>query len=485
MEAALPFVDQSFTDQPLIEARLRMTMGWSFWCVGDAEIAAGQFERARTLYTRHQGPDDPDTLRSMNHLANCYGDLGRYAEALQLHEETLGVRKVKLGADHPDTLMSMSNVAFGYDILERSGEALKLGQEALALRKARLGPDHPHTLLSMMGVARSLTLLNRNVEALNLWQETLALQQAKLGPRHPYVFRSMHMLAIVYAKLGRHEDALKLREEVLPLMQAQVGHDNPITLLNMAALAHSYALAGRETEALMLREKMLALARAKLDPDHPDTLMSMADLAVSLMAVNRGGEAVPLIDEYVRRAEGKRLRPGLPPREPQLIELRLRHFEKNQDASGCRATAEMWERLNRTDAGSLYNAACYRAVTAAVVRVDPKPAGTDATRLATEEADRAMAWLRKAVAAGFMNVEHMKQDNDLDALRQREDFKRLLAELPVNEQCRSVSLPNRRILCGGFGAAFSHCFPSSRPLGSVLDPIPTGALPRIRHVHTT
>ena len=117
-----------------------------------------------------------------------------------------------------------------------------------------------------------------------------------------------------------------------------------------------------------------------------------------------------------------------------MIELRRRHFEKVKDASGCRTTAEMWERLNRTDAGSLYNAACYRAVTAAVVKVDTKTPGADAARLATEEADRAMAWLHKAVAAGFSAVAHIKNDKDLDPLRDRADFKKLLAELEAKQK---------------------------------------------------
>jgi hypothetical protein len=40
-----------------------------------------------------------------------------------------------------------------------------------------------------------------------------------------------------------------------------------------------------------------------------------------------------------------------------------------------------------------------------------------------------MTWLKQAVAAGFKNAEHIKQDPDLDALRERDDFKALLAEL--------------------------------------------------------
>jgi serine/threonine protein kinase len=106
--------------------------------------------------------------------------------------------------------------------------------------------------------------------------------------------------------------------------------------------------------------------------------------------------------------------------------LRLRHFEKTKDAAGCRATAKMWEKLNRADAESLYTAARLRATTAAVLKSTP---GADATQLAEEQADRAMAWLKEAVAAGYKDAAHMGADPLLDALRDRQDFKKLAAEL--------------------------------------------------------
>jgi tetratricopeptide (TPR) repeat protein len=256
VEAALPYVAKSFTDQPLIEARLRMTLGTSFWYLGDAKTAAEQFEAARVLYARHRGPDHPDTLTSMHNLAKSYYALGRHADALKLYEETL------------------------------------------ALKKAKLGPDHPDTLASMWGVAASLV------------------------------------------KLGR------------------------------------------------------------------------------------GAEAVPIIDDCVQRATGKVVNPAL---LPGVMNLRLRHFAKTKDPVGCRQTAALWEKLNRTDAGSLYDAACMRAVTAAVLRAaDPSPAGA---KQAEAEAEQAMAWLKQAVAAGYKNAADMEKDTDLDALRDRDDFKKLLAEL--------------------------------------------------------
>ena len=43
-----------------------------------------------------------------------------------------------------------------------------------------------------------------------------------------------------------------------------------------------------------------------------------------------------------------------------------------------------------------------------------------------------MDFLREAVQRGHYDVEHMKKDSDLDPLRQREDFQKLLRELETS-----------------------------------------------------
>jgi len=153
-------------------------------------------------------------------------------------------------------------------------------------------------------------------------------------------------------------------------------------------------------------------------------------LAESLVKLNRAAEAVPIIDECVQQSADKMTRSQL----ITIISLRMQHFSSMKDAAGCRATAEMWEKLKRTDAGSLYNAAVVRAGTAAIVRKDPKIPAADATRLATEETDRAMAWLKQAVAAGYNNAAHVAKYKDLDSLRDREDFKKLLLQLEAKQK---------------------------------------------------
>ena len=126
----------------------------------------------------------------------------------------------------------------------------------------------------------------------------------------------------------------------------------------------------------------------------------------------------------MQRANGKVVNPRM---VPTVMDIRLRHFARAKDPAGCRATAERWEALKRTDAGSLYGAACMRAVTAAVLRAQDN--SETATKDAAAEDDQAMTWLQKAVTAGFRNTGLVNRDRDLDALRGRSDFRKLVMEM--------------------------------------------------------
>jgi serine/threonine protein kinase/tetratricopeptide (TPR) repeat protein len=468
IEAALKYVKEGFTTQPLIEARLRMTLGQSFYFLGDAKQAAEQEEAARAIYTRLRGPDDPDTLQAMHNLGSSYDALGRLDEALKLREETLARRRARLGADHPDTLsalnslglsygnlgrfsealkvreetlarfkavegkdhpdtlMAMNNLANAYFALGRYDEALKLREETLALYKAKVGRDHPDTLRAMSNLSSSLDIVGRHDEALKLREETLALRRAKLGPDHYATLLSMTGLGDSYTSLGRHADALKIREETLALQKAKLGPDHPDTLQSMKFVADSYAALNRHADALKLRQETYALRKAKLGADHPDTLMTLEGIAESLMALGRDAEALPMLDECLRLAQGKDVDQYL---LPQAYDTRLRHFVKMQDVAGCRQTVEMWEKVNRTDSDGLYISACFRAMLASVLRAtDKSPA---AAREADADSEKAMTFLKQSIAAGFKNGAHLEQDKDLDSLRNRPDFKALVAGLPA------------------------------------------------------
>jgi serine/threonine protein kinase/tetratricopeptide (TPR) repeat protein len=304
LEAALPLVHQNFSEQPLVEARLRLTLGTSFGNLGEAKIALEQIERAHELFVKYRGPEHPDTLASMSGLALVYADLGRQADALKLQEETLALMKAKLGPDHPLTLGSMNNLASRYGILGRLVDALKLQEETLALQNAKLGRDHPSTLVNMNNLAGTYSALGRHDDALKLAQETLALWKAKFGPTHRRTLESMDTLAGIYNAAGNPVEAVKLYEETVALMKASLGPDHPVRLSSMHDLAGVYAALSRHREAIELYEQTLAQRKAKLGSNHPDTLASMNNLARLLAScpdpnVRNPSRAVELAKEAV------------------------------------------------------------------------------------------------------------------------------------------------------------------------------------------
>jgi tetratricopeptide (TPR) repeat protein len=271
--------------------------------------------------------------------------------------------------------------------------------------------------------------VGRLQEALELLEAALPVMTDKRGPDHTDTISCMMSLATTYAALKRHDDALKLRVKTVELREAKFGRDNLETLKAKTNLAASYAALDRHEEALKLHMEILEIRKVKLGPDNTFTLRSMHSVASSLIKLNRGAEAIPIIDECVRLAAGKDVDRRLIPWD---MDYRLRHFETAKDAAGCRATAEMWEKLNRSDVTSLYTAAVMRAVTAAVIKQDPKIPAANAVRLADDQADAAMAWLKKAVAAGYKDLDQIRKDKDLDPLRGRDDFKKLQGELEAD-----------------------------------------------------
>lgn len=272
LEVAL--LDESFRNQPLIEARLRLTLATTFANLGEAKIALEQAERSRAIRLAHLGAEHPDALLSTCVLAGCYQALGRRREALELLEKTLPGMQMKFGPEDPRTLSAMNNLALSYASLGRNNEALILHEQTLALLTARLGSNHVQTVGSMNNLALAYSG-HRNAEALELGKKALALTRTHLGAEHPTTLQAMDTLAYIYQSGGNFVEAARRYEETLGLMKASFGPENPVTLSCMNSLAGTLARLGRNAEAVRVYEEALALREAKLGADHPDTLSTM------------------------------------------------------------------------------------------------------------------------------------------------------------------------------------------------------------------
>ena len=72
------------------------------------------------------GDDHENTREAATYLARALRDMGRYAEARELDEDTLAHRRQMLGDDHPYTASSLSHLADAYRQAGRTDEAIAL-----------------------------------------------------------------------------------------------------------------------------------------------------------------------------------------------------------------------------------------------------------------------------------------------------------------------------------------------------------------------
>jgi hypothetical protein len=105
-------IEGRFTDQPLVEAALRQTIGNTYQSLGERTVdlsrAAKHLQRAMELRQEHLGAEHPDTLASMASIALATRDT-------VLSEHVLLVRRRVLGVDHPATMRSMFSLAYALD----------------------------------------------------------------------------------------------------------------------------------------------------------------------------------------------------------------------------------------------------------------------------------------------------------------------------------------------------------------------------------
>src|SRR5262249_47541392 len=114
--------------------------------------------------------DDPELFWAMHGLADIYKDpkINRLPDALSIYQRLLKLRTETLGPDHPDTLLTMNNLANMYTRTGHPDDAIPIMQETVRLRQIKHGPDHPETLDSMQGLVAAYRNAGRLQEATSL-----------------------------------------------------------------------------------------------------------------------------------------------------------------------------------------------------------------------------------------------------------------------------------------------------------------------------
>jgi peroxiredoxin/tetratricopeptide (TPR) repeat protein/tRNA A-37 threonylcarbamoyl transferase component Bud32 len=129
-----------------------------------------------------------------------------------------------------------------------------------------------------------------------------------------------------------------------------------------------------------------------------------------------------------------------------------------------------------------YNAATYLALCASLAARDGHLSQSERHNQAHAYADRAMAVLHQAVDHGYKNANQLASNRDLDSLRQRQDFRELVAEMrrapapgtPSNRAYQNLLAEYRTAIDNHNKALSNAQTPQEREQLVALRPTPTG-----------
>jgi len=287
-------IDTGLAQDPELKAQMMDVMGVVYQSLGLYSSSLPLLERAAEIRRRVLGPENPETLATMHHLATTLIADGHYSEAEKLFRETLDSERRVLGPENPLTLLSMNNLANVLYQQGRYAEAEKLDRETLEIRRRVSGPEDPDTLLSMESLAAALDKQGRYAEAERLGRETLDIRRRVSGPDHPHTLEVMNNLALLLDNEQHYPEAEKLDRETLDIERRVLGPEHPTTLLTSANLANALADEKRSSEAEKLMRETLEIQRRVLGPEHSSTLESATNLATILDDEKRYAEAEKL-----------------------------------------------------------------------------------------------------------------------------------------------------------------------------------------------
>lgn len=296
LDASPKRIERDLKDQPELRAAMLDTIGRVYVNLGLYATAIPLFEQSLKIRKEMLGDENVDVAATTNHLADVLYSAGKYDEAEGLARKALSIRRKLLGNDDPAVAESLSNLGGGLFAEGKYNEAETVLREALDIRQKALGPEHVDiaTSLSQLGLALSKS---QPAEAEVLHRRALNMRRKLLGNDHPDVASSLNNLGRLVLEKGDYNQAEILLREAVSLDRKILGPDHPDLGISMSNLARTLQSEQKYPEAEQIFRDVLALRKKVLNPKHPSIGIAMCNLGIVLVDQGQLVEAELLFHE--------------------------------------------------------------------------------------------------------------------------------------------------------------------------------------------
>jgi serine/threonine protein kinase/tetratricopeptide (TPR) repeat protein len=413
---------------------VRHDLGLAHYRLGEIHRELGDFAAAEESLM--------SSMAILSELANAHPDAAEYRRDLAASYASLGLvywnstRWQKAEATYQQALPIQEKLVAANPDVRENRYALAKTYSALGLVYSNAGADRPETMAMMCQQAQEI--LSKLVEQYpneSQYESLLAATQMNLGLF--YIGKGWHEKA---------ETALKGAKSIY----AKLVEGRPDALPeDWESLARSQAILGtayrqrNQTENAEKEQRQALRIFEKLAQDHPGVLEYAYDAGRCHMELGRtadhGRRPEAALEEFAKAIEIMEEAKHKDYRKARFMLLKVRIGRAAilaERGDHARQTEEVDALLHQGDLRAIhvYDAACAFCRASAAAEHDTKLSLTDRNRLKARYANRAIELLRQAVAKGWRFPNVIREDGELDPLRAREDFQKLLADLEAKEK---------------------------------------------------
>jgi tetratricopeptide (TPR) repeat protein len=402
---ALRRQSRSNEDGPEVAATLH-SLGWLYHQTGDYPKARRFYEESLAIREKYATADPLALSTTLLTLGWLLADLEEFAPAEEKFRQALDIRLRHLGPDHRDTAVARAGIVAAYIAQGKIAKAIMPYQQAMAtLRKTDTGKG----LISSIGlfqqaelarhlpeIARFPLLGLKDDEAVEkCFYRSLDLAREALGSEHVYVTLVLHELATTLADHKKDEPAERYFRDCLRNARLY-GLDHPKTNILLSNFCSFLKRRGKQAEAEQLLEEAIHVRQRRHSLRH----FLVADILVIRATTLEKDSTSNHRRELLREA--------------------LAIYCESPGGTRSLVSACVRELARDLSATESYDLACTLAF-AAKTRDEHSVERT--TFL-----DLALTVLRSSLKKGLRDAERMQHDRNLDTLRGRDDFKKLIVE---------------------------------------------------------
>jgi len=282
LDKAAKRVGTELTNQPAVQAELRMTIGRVYGSLGLFERAETMIQDALMLYRKL--PDSEELVANARSvLSTIYSWQGKIAQSQEETRQALAIIVKLKGEENMYVVRLETRLARADMVAGKPAEAESRSRKALTTGRHLVGDQSGQLLETKFILAQALDSQGNFAEAEGWARDCLSVAQKEYGSNTLKAAASMSFLAYFLERQRKLDEAETVIRQSVAILRKNLPPDHPLLEEALWTLGREFQQEGKNEDAADAERELLGIRRKRY-AEGDDRLMETAKTLVKILA---------------------------------------------------------------------------------------------------------------------------------------------------------------------------------------------------------